>query len=121
MVTPVFGILDYHQAVAFYVDWLGFHIDWQDQPPKEPTPVYVQISRADIVLHLALYRGNKQLPISKAIAEIRGLPSYHKHLLEHPYSTQQPKLERAFWNEKVLGTEVADPFGNVLVFYEPAV
>jgi hypothetical protein len=120
MVTPVFSILDYHEAMAFYIGWLGFRIDWEDQPKKAPTPVYIQVSKGDIVLHLQLYQGANP-PLSKAIAEIRGLPFYHQQLLQQHNAPQQPMLEKAFWNEKVLGTEVIDPFGNTLVFYEPAV
>lgn len=43
-------IFDYAKAIEFYIDWLGFKIDWEDKP--EHRPVYLQVSKDDISLHL---------------------------------------------------------------------
>ena len=42
IVMPIFRISDYQQAVAFYIDWLGFRIDWEDRPANDP--LYMQVS-----------------------------------------------------------------------------
>lgn len=39
---PIFRIFEYEKAKAFYVDWLGFTIDWENKP--ENFPIYLQIS-----------------------------------------------------------------------------
>jgi catechol 2,3-dioxygenase-like lactoylglutathione lyase family enzyme len=37
-------------AKAFYVDWLGFRVDWEHQTGPDG-PRYLQVSRAPVVLH----------------------------------------------------------------------
>ena len=53
IVMPIFRISDYQQAVTFYIDWLGFRIDWEDRPANGL--LYMQVSRGSIVLHLAAH------------------------------------------------------------------
>lgn len=118
MVTPVFRIFDYLKAIEFYIDWLGFHIDWEDQTGKGP--VYLQVSRGDVVLHLSGHHADST-PGSKARAEVRGLPAYHHHLVGKNYPYMRPTLGPAYWNNRVLEMEVTDPFGNHIIFCEPGV
>ena len=118
MVTPVFHISDYASALDFYVGWLGFNIDWEDH--ADDAPMYVQVSRGDVVLHLSKYPTDGS-PGAKARAEIRGLPAYHHQLLSKESLHLRPVLEPAYWNERVLEMEVIDPFGNRIVFCEPGV
>ncbi|MGI4886151.1 MAG: glyoxalase superfamily protein [Janthinobacterium lividum] len=117
MVTPVFRILDYAQAWAFYVEWLGFRIDWADRPAAGPA--YLQVARADVVLHLSGHPADGA-PGSLARAEVQGLLVFHHQLLRRPHPFAAPVLARAEWNERVLEMTVIDPFGNRLVFCEPA-
>lgn len=51
MVTPVSQITDYSQAVTFWIDWLGFCIDWEDGLTVDGGR-YLQVLRGSIVLHL---------------------------------------------------------------------
>ena len=118
MVTPVFRILDYHKAIDFYVHWLGFRIDWEDK--YENQPVYLQVSRADVVFHLSGAPGDGPAG-AKARAEVRGLPAYHHQLLSKNGPPMRPTLGPAYWNNRVLEMEVRDPFGNRIVFCEPGV
>lgn len=54
--VPILPIDDYNEAKAYYVDWLGFQVDWEFR--FEPTfPVYMQISRDGLVLHLTEHKG----------------------------------------------------------------
>ena len=48
---PSFCIKSYGEAVRFYVDWLGFKIDWEWRAGSEN--VYIQISRDELYLHLS--------------------------------------------------------------------
>lgn len=76
MATPIFRIFDYQQALEFYVDWLGFRIDWEERPARGP--LYMQVSRGDIVLHLTGHHGDS-CPGSKAMVEVKGLVAYHPY------------------------------------------
>ncbi|WP_426061277.1 glyoxalase superfamily protein [Hymenobacter sp. B1770] len=115
MVTPIFHVFDYQQAYEFYIEWLGFHLDWEDRPATGP--LYMQVSRGDVVLHLTSHHGDS-CPGSKAIAEINGLVAYHYRLVQKTHPFVRPGLEKTSWSEKVMQAEVIDPFGNRLVFVE---
>ncbi|TPG66043.1 glyoxalase superfamily protein [Hymenobacter nivis] len=117
MVTPVFRILDYAEALAFYIEWLGFRIDWADRPAG--APAYLQVARADVVLHLSGHPTDGA-PGSLARAEVQSLATYHHQLLRQPHPFAPPVLARAEWNPRVLEMTVIDPFGNRIVFCEPA-
>ena len=115
MVTPIFRISDYQQAMAFYIDWLGFRIDWEDQSTKGP--YYLQISRGSIVLHLTSHP-NESCAGAKAMAEVAGLLAFHHQLLRKDSTFPTPVLQKTNWSNKVMQVEVFDPFGNCLVFAE---
>ena len=115
MVTPVFQITDYAPAVAFYVDWLGFSIDWEDQPASGS--YYVQVSRGPIVLHLTTYR-HESCRGARALAEFTGLLAFRHHLLQKDATFATPPLEKTTWNDKVMQLELFDPDGNCLVLAE---
>ena len=116
IVTPIFRIADYQQAVAFYIDWLGFRIDWEDRPANGP--LYMQVSRGSIVLHLAAHEAERDPCGSMAIAEVNDLFALHRNLLQRNPPCSPPNLERTTWSDKVMQTQVTDPFGNRLVFVE---
>ncbi|WP_305009731.1 glyoxalase superfamily protein [Hymenobacter mellowenesis] len=115
MVTPVFTILDYAKAIEFYINWLGFRIDWQEEHDKKP--VYVQVSRGEIILHLNALADDVPAG-AKARAEIQGILAFHHQLLSK--NLRRPTVQPAYWNSRVLEMEVVDPFGNRLVFCEIA-
>ncbi|MEK7253441.1 MAG: glyoxalase superfamily protein, partial [Bacteroidota bacterium] len=46
-IIPVLRIFDYAKMKEFYLDWLGFTIDWE-HTFGENSPVYLQISREHI-------------------------------------------------------------------------
>ncbi|MFC6222978.1 glyoxalase superfamily protein [Hymenobacter artigasi] len=115
MVTPIFQILDYQQALDFYIDWLGFRIDWQDQSVRGP--LYMQVSRGGIVLHLSSHP-EESCAGAKAMAEINGLIAFHHMLTQKASAYPSPVLQKTCWSDKVMQVEVTDPFGNILVFAE---
>ncbi len=115
MVTPVFQITDYAQTMAFYVDWLGFRIDWEDRPASGGH--YVQVSRSSIVLHLTTYPHESSVG-ARALAEFAGLPAFHRLLLQKQSVFPVPSLQKTTWNDKVMQLELFDPAGNCLVLSE---
>ena len=58
-VIPTFRITDYEKSKSFYIDGLGFSIDWEHR--FEPDfPVYMQIARDGLSLQLSEHTGDYQ-------------------------------------------------------------
>ena len=55
--TPIFRIFDEAKAKEFYVDFLGFKVDWEHRF-EEGLPLYMQISRDGCVIHLSEHHGD---------------------------------------------------------------
>ena len=112
---PILRIFDVEKAKEFYVGFLGFAIDWEHRFGDD-FPLYAQVSRADIKLHLSEHHGDAS-PGSTVFVWMRGIADYHRELTEKQYRYYRPGLEEAAWDAKVM--QVADPFGNRLRFSEP--
>ena len=114
-IIPILRIFDYTKAVEFYIDWLGFQIDWEDR--RLNVPIYLQVSKGDIKLHLSEHHGDC-CPGAKVFIECcdGGLKQYHKELNDKNYTYNRPGIEKADWNAIIM--EVIDPFGNKLLFNE---
>ena len=113
-VIPVLRIFDYAKAIEFYINWLGFAIDWEHRF-EDDMPLYMQVSKDDIVLHLSEHHGDCS-PGAKVFIEYSGLKAYHSLLSEKQYKYNRPGLEQAPWNATTM--EITDPFGNKLLFSE---
>lgn len=98
----------------FYIDWLGFSIEWEHRFEAN-SPLYMQVQKGDIVLHLTEHHGDC-CPGSKVFIETTGVKEYHRQLIEKDYRYNKPGLEQAPWNAPCI--EVIDPFGNKLIFTE---
>ena len=55
--TPILRIFDEAKAKEFYVDFLGFKIDW-DHRFEPGLPLYLQVSRDGCILHLSEHHGD---------------------------------------------------------------
>jgi catechol 2,3-dioxygenase-like lactoylglutathione lyase family enzyme len=113
-VVPIFRIFDYKKAIEFYVEWLGFKIDWEHKF-DENSPVYMQVSRDGIVLHLSEHHGDCT-PGSKAYITIGDVRAYHKEISGKDYKYNKPGIEMAPWNAPCI--ELVDPFSNKLLITE---
>ena len=56
-IIPILRIFDYRKLVEFYIDWLGFSIDWEHRF-DEGAPVYMQVTGGDARLHLTEHHGH---------------------------------------------------------------
>jgi len=112
---PIFRIFDVAKAQEFYVGFLGFRVDWEHRF-DETAPLYMQISRDGLVLHLSEHHGDA-CPGSTAVVQTTGLEAYHREITAKGYRFMRPGIEVAPWNARVM--EVIDPFGNRLRFNEP--
>ena len=113
---PVLRIFDYELARAFYVDWLGFRIEWLHR--FSPTaPRVLQISRDGAVLRLSEHYGDGS-PGANVSIETDDVAALHRELHSRPNPNMNPGIEDTPWNSKLLG--VVDPFGNRINFDQPA-
>ena len=113
-VIPILRMFDIAKAREFYVEWLGMTIDWEHR--FEPDlPLYMQVSRGDLVLHLTEHHGDC-CPGAKVFVHVDDVESLHRELIEKKYNYNRPGLEIAPWNAKTV--TVSDPFGNQIVFNE---
>lgn len=111
-ITPVLRILDVAKTKEFYIDWLGFTIDWEHQF-GENFPLYFQISREGLILHLTEHYGDC-LPGARIRIHTPGVATFHQQLKDYRY--YNPGIEKTEWG--TLEMRLSDPFGNHLVFYE---
>jgi uncharacterized glyoxalase superfamily protein PhnB len=114
-VIPIFRIFDEAKAREFYVDYLGFTVDWEHR--FEPgMPLYMQVSRDNTVLHLSEHHGDAT-PGSSVRVDTDGLEEYHKDLAAKGYKYYRPGLQDQDWGMREM--IIQDPFGNKLVFCTP--
>lgn len=110
---PVLRMFDVERSMAFYVDFLGFKVDWEHR--FEPDlPLYVQVSRAGLALHLSQHHGDGS-PGAVVFAPMTGIEAFHAELAAKRYAFMRPGLERQPWG---LEMKVQDPNGNRIRFCE---
>lgn len=112
-VHPVLRIFDEEKARGFYLDWLGFKVDWEHRFAPG-MPLYQQVSRAGLALHLSMHHGDGT-PGSLVFVRMKGVRAFHAELTAKRYPMLNPGLESQPWG---LETTVLDPFGNTIRFCE---
>lgn len=114
-VKPILRIFDYHKAIEFYVNWLGFTVDWEHRF-DDNAPIYMQISLGEIELHLSEHHGDCS-PGAHIYIDCSGLKEFHKVLIDKKYKYNRPGLERTFYGSWAV--TVNDPFFNKITFNQP--
>jgi uncharacterized glyoxalase superfamily protein PhnB len=110
---PVLRSFDEANAREFYVDFLGFKVDWEHRF-DDTLPLYMQISRSDCILHISEHFGDASPGVAMRI-EVEDAAAYQKHLLAQQYKHARPGLEETPWGAQEV--RLTDPFGNRLTFY----
>jgi hypothetical protein len=112
-IVPVFGITSYAGAVAHYVDWLGFNLDWEWREAPD-RPVIMAISRDGVSLMLNEHPSSssassltlKVTDIDAFAEEWNGRrPNSVKVVVGPPYD--------------IPSIYATDPFGNYMDFQQP--
>lgn len=111
---PILRIFDVAKAKEFYIDWLGFQIEWEHQF-EENTLYYIGIKRDNIEIHLSEHYGDAT-PGSKVFIVCDEIQKYYDELQSRPYKYYRPGLNKTFYG--TLEIAVQDPFGNRLSFNE---
>lgn len=112
---PIVRIFDERQAKAFYVDFLGFTLDWEHRF-GEGFPLYAQVSREGLSLHLSGHSGDASAGSCTFVA-MTGIKAYRDELAGRAGSGRKPAIEKLPWG---LVMTLTDPFGNSIRFCEQA-
>lgn len=114
-VIPILRIFDIAKADEFYLGYLGFSVDW-DHRFDTNAPLYRQISRRTLVLHLSEHHGDG-CPGARLRVKMQGVEAFHQEISGKTYRYMRPGLETTPWG--TLETGVIDPFGNLIRFFQP--
>ena len=110
--VPVLTIASAAEARKFYLDFLDFTVDW-GWPENAQRPLYAQISRSEVMLHLNEHRPDKGT--AELFIRCTGLDALRQALSRkaHGYALHLRATPDDRWE-----IQVTDPFGNVLRFSE---
>src|SRR5262249_39196563 len=106
-ITPILRILDEAKAKKFYIDFLGFKVDWEH---RAEGPLYMQISLGECVLHLSEHDGDC-CPGAAIKIHTDEIEKYVEELVAKEYP---PGVAEQPWGS--LDMFLVDPFGNRLIF-----
>ena len=112
---PVLRIFNVDKADEFYQGFLLFKVDW-DHRFEPGAPLYRQISRGNLILHLSEHHGDSS-PGARIRVMMQGVEAFHREITSKGYRYMRPGLETTAWG--TLETGVIDPFGNLIRFFEP--
>lgn len=111
-ITPILRCFDEAKTREFYLDFLGFSVDWEHR--FEPNaPLYMGVSRGGCVLHLSEHHGDCS-PGAAIRIVCEDIDAYHAELTAKNYKYAKPGIESPPWGGREVS--VKDPFGNRLTF-----
>ena len=114
---PILRSFDEAKAREFYVDFMGFTVDWEHRF-SDNSPLYMQVSREGLVLHLSEHHGDST-PGAALRIEMSDVDAFSKTLREKRYKYANPGCgELTPWGTKEV--TLTDPFKNRLIFWQPA-
>ena len=111
--TPILRIFDEARAREFYVDFLGFSVDWEHRFDST-LPLYLQVSRGGCVLQLSAHHGDGCPGAALRIAT-DDVDALQHELMAKNYRYARPGIEAKPWGSRDM--TVLDPFGNRLTFF----
>ncbi len=104
---PILRVYDWAVARAFYCDFLGCRVDWEHRYTPD-LPLYMQVSRDDMVLHLSEHHGDGTPGTAVWIR------TDNARALFAELSAKQVRFARPGVDEDA--ATLTDPFGNMLRF-----
>ena len=112
--NPILRMFDESKAKAFYIDYLGFEVDWECR--FSPTaPLYMQIRLGDAVIHLDGH-AKEDAPISQVNIPVLGLQNYCEYLIAKEAAYPKPSVVDPRYLGRNTDMNMFDPFGNLLIF-----
>lgn len=113
---PVLRVFDYELAIDFYVNWLGFKIDWEKKP--EEGPFQIRLFLKEIVLHLVQYPDKGSMGTWVMITDFKNMVPYRKIISLKGKKFVKPELRQVPGEPNTLSMIVLDPFYNRIEFRE---
>jgi uncharacterized glyoxalase superfamily protein PhnB len=113
-IIPVLRIFSEEKAREFYLEFLGFKLDWEHRFAPD-LPLHMQVSRGSFLLHLSEHYGGPS-PGAHVFVETQDIDGLHRELTEKSYKYMRPGIESAPWGARIL--TVTDPFANKIIFNE---
>ncbi|PQP84446.1 glyoxalase/bleomycin resistance/extradiol dioxygenase family protein [Paenibacillus sp. PCH8] len=113
-IVPILRIFDEDKAREFYLEYLGFHLDWEHRFEQD-MPLYMQVALDSIVIHLSEHHGDCT-PGATLRIETEDLDELRDMLLQKKYKHARPGIEETPWNSREM--TVTDPFSNRIIFVE---
>lgn len=110
-VIPIIRILSAQQAKEFYLDFLGFTLDWEHRF-CEDSPLYAQITRASVTLHLS-ENPEDGIPGSMILLPAHDINALYRELSAKKGRFTLPGIQTLKWGKEL---NFADPFDNRLRF-----
>jgi len=104
---PILRIYDVAKAREFYLDFLGFTLDWEHRYAPD-LPLYAQVSRSGVKLHLSEHYGDGT-PGSAVYIKVENIGDFLGELHD-----KKARFSRPDPNDKEVS--INDPFGNILRF-----
>lgn len=111
-IRPVLGVKSYKEAVEFYVDWLGFNIEWEWREAPGGLAI-VQIARDRVEIQLV--EGDEHPPNTWFQILVDDIVGFEQELNSRRHASV--KLADNYPYVRQISTN--DPFGNLLVFEQP--
>ena len=113
--VPILRIFDEQKAREFYVDFLGFKIDFEHRFSAD-APLYIGASLSKCLIHLSEHHGDAT-PGARIRIQCGDVAHFAAVLAENVYKFARPgKPEATPWGTVEL--TIADPFGNRLTFWQ---
>jgi uncharacterized glyoxalase superfamily protein PhnB len=112
---PILRIFDVEKAREFYLDYLGFSVDFEHRF-HENAPLFMGISRDGLPIFLSEHHGDGT-PGTYVRVDLRGVRELHAELKAKQYRYMNAGIQEQEWGRREL--TVHDPFGNRLIFSEP--
>jgi len=114
--TPILRSFDEAAARAFYVDFLGFSIEFEHRFAPD-LPLYMAIRLGDCAIHLSEHHGDAS-PGARLRVQTADVTALAADLAAKRYKHARPGAPEAQpWGD--LELTISDPFGNRLTFFTP--
>ena len=115
---PVLRMFDEVKARAFYLEFLGYEVDWEHcfEPDENESPLYMQISQGASVLHLNGY-ATEETPEVEVRIPVLGIEAYCALLSERASGSEKPEVVDPRYEGKNTDMNICAPAGNQLVFW----
>ncbi|NYE60009.1 putative glyoxalase superfamily protein PhnB [Duganella sp. 1224] len=112
-ITPILRFFDEAKTREFYLDFLGFQVDWEHRF-EDGMPLYMQVSKDGCALHLSEHFGDCS-PGAAIRIGTTDVDAYQAELIAKHYKNARPGVEDVPWGGREMS--IRDPASNRLTFY----